>query len=64
QKGLTFLSMNMYFEGYGYRGSTFEQTYRCYPASFIDKFQVSTNTNKLCSVMVYALPTSIVPRIM
>ncbi|PAN04375.1 hypothetical protein PAHAL_1G062700 [Panicum hallii] len=30
----------MYFEGYGYRGSTFEQTYRCYPASFIDKPQL------------------------
>ncbi|EES04645.1 ubiquitin fusion degradation protein 1 homolog [Sorghum bicolor] len=30
----------MYFEGYGFRGSTFEQTYRCYPASFIDKPQL------------------------
>ncbi|KAF7083887.1 hypothetical protein CFC21_087626 [Triticum aestivum] len=34
--------MNMYFEGYGYRGSTFEQTYRCYPASFIDKPQLES----------------------
>ncbi|KAG2648993.1 hypothetical protein PVAP13_1NG079100 [Panicum virgatum] len=32
----------MYVEGYGYRGSTFEQTYRCYPASFIDKPQLET----------------------
>jgi ubiquitin fusion degradation protein 1 len=32
----------MYFEGYGYRGSTFEQTYRCYPASFIDKPQLES----------------------
>jgi len=30
----------MYFEGYGYHGNTFEQTYRCYPASFIDKPQL------------------------
>ncbi|TVU32852.1 hypothetical protein EJB05_24611, partial [Eragrostis curvula] len=33
---------SMYFEGYGYRGSTFEHTYRCYPASFIDKPQLET----------------------
>lgn len=26
-----------YFDGYGYHGTSFEQTYRCYPASFIDK---------------------------
>lgn len=30
----------MFFEGYGYRGTSFEQTYRCYPASFIDKPQI------------------------
>lgn len=36
------MSASMYFEGYGYRGSTFEQTYRCYPASFIDKPQLET----------------------
>ncbi|CAO1947347.1 unnamed protein product [Urochloa humidicola] len=30
----------MHFEGYGYRASTFEQTYHCYPASFIDKPQL------------------------
>ncbi|CAN6450444.1 unnamed protein product [Victoria cruziana] len=27
----------MFFEGYGYHGMSFEQTYRCYPVSFIDK---------------------------
>ncbi|CAN6440552.1 unnamed protein product [Victoria cruziana] len=27
----------MFFEDYGYHGMSFEQTYRCYPASFIDK---------------------------
>ncbi|XP_062115010.1 ureide permease 3-like [Humulus lupulus] len=27
----------MYFDGYGYHGTSFEQTYRCYPSSFIDK---------------------------
>ncbi|KAM0834405.1 hypothetical protein ACQ4PT_063612 [Festuca glaucescens] len=42
QKRLTFRFANMYFEGYGYRGSTFEQTYRCYPASFIDKPQLES----------------------
>ncbi|MQM02424.1 hypothetical protein Taro_035191 [Colocasia esculenta] len=26
-----------FFEGYGYHGNTFEQSYRCYPVSFIDK---------------------------
>jgi hypothetical protein len=26
-----------FFDGYGYRGTSFEQTYRCYPASFIEK---------------------------
>lgn len=26
-----------YYEGYGYHNGHFEQTYRCYPASFIDK---------------------------
>ncbi|KAL7607492.1 uncharacterized protein LOC111887742 [Lactuca sativa] len=30
----------MYFDGYGYHGTSFEQTYRCYPASFIDKPQL------------------------
>ncbi|XP_073011764.1 uncharacterized protein [Typha latifolia] len=32
----------MFFEGYGYHGNSFEQTYRCYPASFIDKPQLET----------------------
>ncbi|XP_054776140.1 uncharacterized protein LOC129284642 [Prosopis cineraria] len=27
----------MFFDGYGYHGASFEQTYRCYPASFIEK---------------------------
>ncbi|KAM0949991.1 putative ubiquitin fusion degradation protein Ufd1 [Dioscorea sansibarensis] len=30
----------MFFPGYGYHGTSFEQTYRCYPASFIDKPQL------------------------
>lgn len=30
------------FFNYGYHGSTFEQTYRCYPASFIDKPQIES----------------------
>ncbi|KAL2537610.1 ubiquitin fusion degradation 1 [Forsythia ovata] len=30
----------MFFDGYGYHGTSFEQTYRCYPASFIDKSQI------------------------
>ncbi|KAM7263882.1 hypothetical protein ACFE04_001565 [Oxalis oulophora] len=33
----------MYFEGYGgYHGTSFEQTYRCYPASFIEKPQIES----------------------
>ncbi|XP_010271461.1 PREDICTED: ubiquitin fusion degradation protein 1 homolog [Nelumbo nucifera] len=32
----------MFFEGYGYHGTSFEQTYRCYPASFIDKPQIES----------------------
>ncbi|KAJ8526464.1 hypothetical protein K7X08_028941 [Anisodus acutangulus] len=31
---------NQFFDGYGYHGTSFEQTYRCYPASFIDKPQI------------------------
>ncbi|KAG0479744.1 hypothetical protein HPP92_010602 [Vanilla planifolia] len=30
----------MYFDRYDYLGSSFEQTYRCYPTSFIDKPQL------------------------
>ncbi|KAM3291803.1 ubiquitin recognition factor in ER-associated degradation protein 1 isoform X2 [Capsicum chacoense] len=30
----------MFFDGYGCHGRSFEQTYRCYPASFIDKPQI------------------------
>ncbi|XP_042499679.1 ubiquitin fusion degradation protein 1 homolog [Macadamia integrifolia] len=32
----------MFFEGYGYHGTSFEQTYHCYPASFIDKPQLES----------------------
>ncbi|WJZ83291.1 hypothetical protein VitviT2T_002986 [Vitis vinifera] len=32
----------MYFGGYGYHGMSFEQKYRCYPASFIDKPQIES----------------------
>ncbi|CAL5215230.1 unnamed protein product [Lathyrus oleraceus] len=32
----------MFFEGYGYHGTSFEQTYRCYPASFIEKPQLES----------------------
>ncbi|KAL3515093.1 hypothetical protein ACH5RR_021995 [Cinchona calisaya] len=32
--------VTMFFDGYGYHGTSFEQTYRCYPASFIDKPQI------------------------
>uniref|UniRef100_A0A2P2J5I0 Ubiquitin fusion degradaton protein n=1 Tax=Rhizophora mucronata TaxID=61149 RepID=A0A2P2J5I0_RHIMU len=27
----------MFFDPYTYHGTSFEQTYRCYPASFIEK---------------------------
>ncbi|KAM3376938.1 ubiquitin recognition factor in ER-associated degradation protein 1 isoform X2 [Capsicum galapagoense] len=30
----------MFFDGYGCHGRSFEQTYRCYPTSFIDKPQI------------------------
>ncbi|OVA20419.1 Ubiquitin fusion degradation protein UFD1 [Macleaya cordata] len=33
----------MFFEGYGYHGTSFKQTYRCYPASFIDKFHLTAS---------------------
>ncbi|XP_023884371.1 uncharacterized protein LOC111996619 [Quercus suber] len=32
----------MFFDGYGYHGTSFEQTYRCYPASFIEKPQLES----------------------
>ncbi|KAG7636927.1 Ubiquitin fusion degradation protein Ufd1-like [Arabidopsis thaliana x Arabidopsis arenosa] len=32
----------MFFDGYHYHGTTFEQSYRCYPASFIDKPQLES----------------------
>ncbi|KAE9613890.1 putative ubiquitin fusion degradation protein Ufd1 [Lupinus albus] len=32
----------MFFNGYPYHGTSFEQTYRCYPASFIEKPQLES----------------------
>uniref|UniRef100_A0A2P2LDP4 Ubiquitin fusion degradation protein 1 homolog n=1 Tax=Rhizophora mucronata TaxID=61149 RepID=A0A2P2LDP4_RHIMU len=32
----------MFFDPYGYHGTSFEQTYRCYPASFIEKPQIES----------------------
>ncbi|KAH9610719.1 hypothetical protein KSS87_003670 [Heliosperma pusillum] len=32
----------MFFNGYSYHGGTFEQSYRCYPASFIEKPQIES----------------------
>ncbi|KAL9289620.1 putative ubiquitin fusion degradation protein Ufd1 [Arabidopsis thaliana] len=32
----------MFYDGYAYHGTTFEQTYRCYPSSFIDKPQIES----------------------
>ncbi|KAI3515302.1 hypothetical protein L1887_14146 [Cichorium endivia] len=34
------LSLSFGYFDYGYRGTSFEQTYRCYPASFIDKAHI------------------------
>ncbi|OIV93453.1 hypothetical protein TanjilG_10085 [Lupinus angustifolius] len=34
--------MAMFFDGYPYHGTSFEQTYRCYPASFIEKPQLES----------------------
>ncbi|KOM26855.1 hypothetical protein LR48_Vigan325s002700, partial [Vigna angularis] len=31
-----------FFDGYGYHGTSFEQIYRCYPASFIEKPQIES----------------------
>lgn len=33
--------LSQFFDGYGYHGTSFEQTYRCYPASFIEKVRIS-----------------------
>ncbi|KAJ4902697.1 ubiquitin fusion degradation 1 [Raphanus sativus] len=35
-------SKTMFFDAYHYHGTTFEQSYRCYPASFIDKPQLES----------------------
>ncbi|XP_061368373.1 uncharacterized protein LOC133311355 isoform X2 [Gastrolobium bilobum] len=32
----------MFFDGYGYHGTSFEQTFRCYSASFIEKPQIES----------------------
>ncbi|KAL0561101.1 hypothetical protein IC582_001519 [Cucumis melo] len=32
----------MYFDGYGYRGTSFEQSYQCFSTSFIDKPHLET----------------------
>ncbi|KAL2925126.1 Ubiquitin recognition factor in ER-associated degradation protein 1 [Bienertia sinuspersici] len=32
----------MFFNGYAYHGGSFEQSYRCYPGSFIDKPQIES----------------------
>lgn len=32
--------LSQFFDGYGYHGTSFEQTYRCYPASFIEKVSI------------------------
>lgn len=32
-----YLRSLQFFEGFGYHGTSFEQTYRCFPASFIEK---------------------------
>ena len=42
-----------FFDGYGYHGTSFEQTYRCYPASFIEKVGISSSSIDL--VYYYAL---------
>lgn len=34
--------MLQFFDGYGYHGTSFEQSYRCYPASFIEKPQIES----------------------
>ncbi|KAL4354349.1 hypothetical protein GQ457_06G002490 [Hibiscus cannabinus] len=41
--GLTvYKQYKMFFDGYGYHGTSFEQSYRCYPASFIEKPQIES----------------------
>ncbi|KAA3462870.1 ubiquitin fusion degradation protein 1-like protein [Gossypium australe] len=41
--GLTvYKHYKMFFDRYGYHGTSFEQSYRCYPASFIEKPQIES----------------------
>jgi hypothetical protein len=46
-----------FFDGYGYHGTSFEQTYRCYPASFIEKVKCLhlNETFHLYHTKLYAL---------
>lgn len=37
---MLFLLKLQFFGGFGHNGTSFEQTYRCYPSSFIDKVQM------------------------
>lgn len=44
--------LQQFFDGYGYHGTSFEQTYRCYPASFIEKvsfFLCSISSDEMCA---------------
>ncbi|CAM8901590.1 unnamed protein product [Rhodiola kirilowii] len=44
----------MFFDRYAFRGTSFEQTYRCYPASFIEKPQLeSGDKSKPMHIMFY-----------
>ncbi|CAN1173323.1 Ubiquitin recognition factor in ER-associated degradation protein 1, partial [Linum perenne] len=44
------------FDGYAYHGTSFEQTYRCYPASFIEKVS-------FCSLVTVIMPPSALDRL-
>lgn len=53
-----------FFDGYGYHGTSFEQTYRCYPASFIEKvgecyFQTQTFTCLGCNIFFQMLAKAV-----
>lgn len=68
--GLTSLDWSLtlqFFDGYGYHGTSFEQTYRCYPASFIEKVSyilqyIRSDFQKVstgrCSVIIYSVNLS------
>ncbi|XP_035538841.1 ubiquitin fusion degradation protein 1 homolog isoform X1 [Juglans regia] len=44
--------MWFFFYGYGYHGTSFEQTYRCFPASFIEKND-ATERMSHCGVLEF-----------